>query len=113
MGFEFRSSERHGAIYSAGDCPVCADSGALLLLKAIGTDQLLIFCPMCGIAWRKPPVPYHLDEILTVDTLAPEGVVLPTAEDIRRCSYAVLEVPWPDWLPLLKAELERVNSPEE
>jgi hypothetical protein len=109
MVFELKANETEiGPIYSAGDCPVCADSGALLLLKAIGTARVFFFCPLCGVAWREPPMPHHLDEILTPAALAPDGVELPSVDEVRQGAFkGVVQVSWNDWFPLLKAELER------
>jgi hypothetical protein len=109
MAFEFRANEAEiSAIYSAGECPVCADSGALLLLRAIGTARVFFFCPLCGVAWREPPMPNHLEEILTPAAVAPDGVELPSVDEVRHGVFqGVVEVSWNDWFPLLKAELER------
>jgi len=109
MAFELRVNEtKSSAIYSVGDCPVCADSGALLVLKATGAARLFFFCPLCGVAWREPPTPHHLEEILTPAALAPDGVELPSFDEVRGGAFhGVMEVSWSDWFPLLKAELER------
>lgn len=109
MVFELRANEAEiGALYSAGECPVCADSGALLVLKALGTARLFLFCPLCGVAWREPPIPNHLEEILTPAALAPDGVELPSVDDVQRAAIkGVVEVSTNDWLSLLKVELER------
>jgi len=40
--------------YSAGDCPVCADSGALLFVTDEAQGRVLIYCPACGCAWAHP-----------------------------------------------------------
>ena len=98
----------NSTLYSAGECPVCSDSGALLLLKTTGTARLFLFCPVCGVAWRERPMPYHVQEILTLAELAPDGVELPSLEDVQEAALeGVMEVPWNFWFPLLKAELER------
>ena len=41
-------------IYSAGDCPVCSDSGALLLVTGASGGRVLTYCPACGCTWKHP-----------------------------------------------------------
>ena len=89
-------------IYSAGDCPVCADSGAVLLLRAVGSGRMFFFCPLCGVAWPEPPVDQRLDSIATLTALAPGGVALPTIEEALSSGFPVAEVSFDEWYPLLK-----------
>lgn len=108
MAFDFRASEAsEEPLYSAGECPICIDSGALLVLKAVGAGGLILFCPVCGVAWRSPPPPNRVDEILTADLLAPEGVELPTSVDVRELPYEVEAVSRRYWFPLLRTQLVR------
>ena len=46
---EMDSNKDRPRIYSAGDCPVCADSGAVVLLKAQPVGPLFYLCPS---VWR-------------------------------------------------------------
>jgi hypothetical protein len=59
--------------YSAGDCPICADSGALLFGIALSTDQLFVFCPACGVAWKHPEQAMRVDTVYPVKRFAPNG----------------------------------------
>jgi hypothetical protein len=94
-------------IYSAGACPVCADSGALILLKASGSGAMLFLCPLCGVAWSEPPLDRQLDEITPLESLAPNGVSLPTASEVLGLGLALTEVSSRDWLPLLQGLLDQ------
>jgi hypothetical protein len=94
------------AIYSVGDCPVCADSGAVLLLKAAGSGQLLFYCPLCGVAWEQPPGK-RIDQIKDLATLAPDGVSLPTASEVGTSGFNLFIVSFDQWFPLLREELSR------
>lgn len=101
------SSLRSGAatkrsLYSAGDCPVCADSGAVLLLKTVGAEQMILFCPLCGVAWREPPADRRLDEINALEDLAPHGVILPTQPEAMSTGLALTEVAFDKWFSLLE-----------
>jgi hypothetical protein len=42
-------------LYRCGDCPVCSFLGDLVLLEAVGTGALFVFCPSCGCAFERPP----------------------------------------------------------
>lgn len=41
-------------MYSAGDCPVCSNSGALLFVMGAAGGRVLTYCPACGCAWKHP-----------------------------------------------------------
>ena len=41
-------------MHSAGDCPTCFDSGALLFVVSTDSGLVLAYCPACGCAWRDP-----------------------------------------------------------
>lgn len=88
-------------IYSVGDCPVCADSGAVLLLNAVGIDRIVFFCPVCGVAWREPPAERRLDEVLTLQDVAPNGVALPTSSEVTATGLETTELAFEDWFSLL------------
>lgn len=107
------SNERHSTaqskqlIYSAGDCPVCSNSGAVLLLKASDSGNLFFFCPICGVGWRDPPRPWELDEVTELAQFAPNGATLPTTAEARATGYALTELPKEEWLPFLDRALKR------
>jgi hypothetical protein len=94
------------SIYSLGDCPVCADSGAVLLVKAIGSGQLLFYCPLCGVVWRQPPEGHIKDDdIVALRTLAPKGVSLPTSAEALASGLRLITVPFDDWFRFLEDDL--------
>lgn len=95
------------ALYSVSDCPVCADSGAVLLLKAYGSGQTVFVCPLCGVAWREPPLDGRIDEIATLESLAPDGVTVPTSAEALSTGLTLTEVPFDRWFSFLKGELRK------
>ena len=79
------------------------DSGCEgLLLKARGLQRVFFGCPLCGVAWSEPPETGRLDAILSLTDFAPSGVELPTAEEVRRAGFALSEVSFDTWYPLLE-----------
>jgi hypothetical protein len=93
-------------IFSIGDCPVCADSGAVVLLKPQSAGPLFYFCPLCGVAWAEPPEYPRLDSISTLAEFAPNGALLPSAEEAARTGVELRELPYERWFPLLRDSLE-------
>jgi hypothetical protein len=48
------------------------------------TGALVLFCPVCGVAFSEPPRPFDTDGMmLRLDELAPEGVIPATQGDIE------------------------------
>jgi hypothetical protein len=92
-------------LYSAGECPVCPGSGALLYLKAVRVDAFFFFCPLCGCAWARPPA--AVDEINPLRDFAPDGISLPLDTDAASSGYNLREVPLADWAVMLADEAER------
>ena len=68
-------------IYRCGDCPVCAFMGDLVLLEALGSGALFVFCPSCACALDGPVD--RLDEIVGPEKYAPLGFVLPDRDQVR------------------------------
>jgi hypothetical protein len=89
-------------LFSAGDCPTCADSGAVILLKSRGSGLTFFLCPMCGVAWQEPPSITQLDTVFELAKFAPDGVVLPTAEEASETGFSLTEIPFGVWYPLLE-----------
>jgi len=56
--------------------------GDLVLLKAVRSGRVFVYCPHCGVAFPAPP--RGVDSIQTPDDLAPEGFALPDTDDIER-----------------------------
>ena len=104
-------SESGQQLYSIGDCPVCIDSGAVLLLRRTDSGTWVFFCPLCGVAWNEAPVDGRLDQIASLEDQAPNGVVLPTDVEVLRAGLRVTEVPLDTWLPYLTEWLDNRTSP--
>ncbi len=74
------------AIYSCGDCPVCAVLGDTILVEALGSGTLFLVCARCGAAFEGPFS--RAEEGRAPASLAPEGFVLPGAEKIDQARAA-------------------------
>ena len=82
-------------VYSAGDCPVCFDSSALLFVIAKVTNTLLVHCPSCGAVWKHPEDAAASKYYLGVKDLAPGGIRSATLREIRVGGMASLVIgPW-------------------
>jgi hypothetical protein len=111
-----RASKLQHTIYAAGECPVCFDSGALLLLKAHGSGTLFFYCPLCGVAWHEPPLAARLESIDSLKDFAPHGAALPTKEEALATGFALKEVPfdrWVSWLESIEVPMDSRDSDEE
>jgi len=93
-------------LYRCGDCPVCSFMGDLVLLEAIGTGALFVFCPWCGCAFKHPPE--GVEEITPPVEYAPKGFALPDREQVR----VAIDRGWrPRFLAVFDAEWkERLGS---
>ena len=68
----------------------------------------MFFCPLCGVAWRQPPPQYELNEVSSLEELAPAGIELPSKYDVDTAGFTqVRELPAEDWLPDLEPFLRR------
>ena len=94
------ASNERAKLYSVGECPVCFDSGAVTVLKAMGVDAFLYYCPLCGLAWTQPPTGGRLDEINEIKALAPNGVALPGEQEVRSLNFPLTDAS--SLLPLLR-----------
>lgn len=101
-------------LLTAGDCPICASSGTLLvLLPSHDRSKPFLFCPLCGVACSRLPAPHTVDEVRELKEMAPRGVALPSMVELRGISYLVAPVPAreaPQWLSFLKDELEKFGQ---
>jgi hypothetical protein len=97
-------------LYSAGECPVCADSGAVLLLREADSETIVFFCPLCGVAWKEPPLDRRVDEVASLETIAPNGVTLPSEAEAWGTGLRLTEVSVEDWLPLFRDLLSGQSS---
>ena len=73
--------------YIVGECPICFEAGDLLALLDRSDKGLLFYCPACGSTWDK--LPDGVDEINSLEELAPDGVVCPSREELQ--SHGVLQ----------------------
>src|SRR5712691_696203 len=71
-------------VYSAGNCPVCMDSGALLFVVSLSSNELLVFCPSCGVAWSHPDQARQVDTVYSIGQLAPRGFRIAALSEIKR-----------------------------
>jgi hypothetical protein len=98
----------HVALFGRAECPVCADSGSLICLKRVDTGALVFYCPLCGTGFPKMPARYVLDEVLSLEQVAPAGVALPTPDEVEATGLGLEEITddyWADAVtPLLTFE---------
>lgn len=89
-------------VYTAGDCPVCADSGSLLCVRSIATGEFALFCPLCETAWKERPVDGRVDTILSLEEVAPRGISPAEHAGLSECPLGpLIEVDFDEWYPLL------------
>jgi len=63
------------------ECPVAPGFGGVVALTSVATGALVFFAPCCGVAWTTLPRADRIDEINSIDDIAPGGVsVLNRAE---------------------------------
>ncbi len=104
------SSESPGRLlYSVGDCPVCADSGVVLVVRANTTGAFIFFCPACGVAWLRPPSGNQLDDVDSLSELAPTGISLPNRRELAELEHGrvLREIPYDDWQADLNPHLRQ------
>lgn len=66
--------------YIIGECPACVGSGDLLALLSKKDESLFCYCPACGLAWNE--IPSQVDEMNSLDDLAPDGVIPAGKDDL-------------------------------
>lgn len=79
-------------ILSAGECPVCYGSGALIVLYDRLSAKPVFFCPSCGTAWLDPPLDMRVDEIASLRDRAPGGVRMPRLDEVDTLTQAGLHL---------------------
>jgi hypothetical protein len=95
-------------VYSAGDCPICPGFGSVLFVRGAVSGRVFFLCPHCGVAWTSPPSPSALDEIGDPSEIAPDGLALPTREEIGSAGmeeWISSEGPYRDWAESLERYL--------
>jgi hypothetical protein len=87
-------------LFGRNECPVCADSGSLICLKRRTVGGFVFYCPLCGIAFPEVPPPLTVDEVLSLQQVAPGGVVLPSPQELEACDAELEQVSdhWLTWL---------------
>lgn len=71
-------------LHSGGPCPVCPDGSEAVLLARRDAEPLVFYCPHCGCAWRCEGEFDENAEPFSLGELAPDGVRLPSPEQIQR-----------------------------
>jgi hypothetical protein len=87
-------------IFSAGDCPICSSTGILALLVSVADQSKLFVCPTCGVAWKAPPPAHTVDAIIAIADAAPQGLRLPTGEEVQSVAGSgtfLQQVDFSDW----------------
>jgi hypothetical protein len=74
----------------------------------IGLQRLVFYCPLCGVAWERPP-DGRIDEVNALETLAPDGVLLPTEAEVESSGFDAFPVSY-DWFESLQEILSRRQS---
>ena len=46
------------------------------------TGKLIFFCPLCGVAWSNRPIGMQLNQICSLQQVAPTGISLPGERDL-------------------------------
>ncbi len=94
-------------LFSIGDCPVCASSGAVLVLRPKSTAKMVFFCPFCEVAWQSMPSERELNEVQSLADLAPSGVTLPELEEVVAAApgRSIREIHYSEWEDELKPHL--------
>jgi hypothetical protein len=99
---------RTARLHSAGDCPVCADLGALLCVESIANGTVILLCPLCGTAWDEPPIEGLVDAVRSLQEVAPSGIALPSDDALKRfAARSLVEVDTDEWYDLLARYLAK------
>ena len=68
-------------------CPVGCGMG-MVFLKAVGSGRVFFFCESCEVAWGSYPTEASPAEESVPELLAPEGIALPSREDIEEAGIS-------------------------
>jgi hypothetical protein len=79
-------------LYVVAECPARCGFGDVVVFRSATSSQLYFFSSCCGCAWKEPPLSGDLDEVSSLVELAPEGVRMPTLEELETAGYASLIV---------------------
>jgi hypothetical protein len=100
------SEAPEATLFSLGDCPICGDTGDVLVLRSKADLSLVFVCTLCCLAWRHPPSPNPWDfdgEYLTLKDVAPRGIEFPLFSHIQAVGFAVERiVPMDHWVDAVK-----------
>ena len=75
--------------FIVGECILCSGSGDIIALKRKLNGLLVFHCPACGCTWEKLPVGPHPGYV--VEDVAPDGVTIPTLEDLDNAKIVVID----------------------
>jgi len=104
-------------LYVVSECCPAGCGVEVVLLRGRPTGGLIAYCELCGCAWSDPgdaQLERGLNAVLPAWALAPEGVELPRAGDVRTAGFAAsvlrtlpVSDEWTERLDDLNAEIRR------
>lgn len=86
--------------YAVGGCPACPGASEVYVLMALDSSGAVYYCPACETAWREKPDPEYLDEVRSLEEVAPRaGVRHATERDLAALELLSIakEVPFRLW----------------
>ena len=95
-----------------GECPVAPGFGGVVVLTNVATGKVFFFAPCCGVAWRTVPPSHRIDEINSIDDIAPGAVALVSRADLAVLApglVVVREEPLADWILDIPRLVRRVE----
>jgi hypothetical protein len=104
-------------LYVVAECPACPGVGGVVVLKSEVSGALVFFAPCCGTAWPEPPFDGRLDEIHSIEEIAPGRVEVATPADLRANNLELLVIrtePLQRWevdLPTAPGPRKAIRSP--
>jgi hypothetical protein len=84
-----------------GECPVAPGFGGVVALTSVANGKVFFFAPCCGVAWPTLPRSDRIDEINSIDDIAPGAVALVNRADLATLAPGLVvlrEEPLADWI---------------